>query len=85
MKSITKTVTTTYTPEWIKKEFLVYGPEFKKARERLRTKYNHCFACNTPFQDGEAIALASFGKHGNKVLCQTCANDLADDEQETPQ
>lgn len=85
MKSITKTVTTTYTPEWIKKEFLVYGPEFRKARERSRKKYNHCFSCSTPFQDGDVMALGGFGKHGNKALCQTCAADLADDENEASQ
>ena len=30
------------------------------------------------------MALGGFGKHGNKALCQTCAADLADDEQEAP-
>lgn len=83
MKPITKTVTTTYTPEWIKKEFTVYGPEFRKARERQRKKYNRCFACNTPFQDGDVMALGGFGKHGNKALCQTCASDISQQEEDS--
>lgn len=80
MKSIVKTVTTKYKPEWVKKEFLVYGPEFREARKNMRRKYNRCFSCNTPFKDGETMALASFGKHGNKVLCQLCAVDIAGQE-----
>lgn len=82
MKAITKTVTTTYTPEWIRKEFVTYGPMFRKARQLSRKKYNRCFACNTPFQDGDVMALGGFGKHGNKALCQTCATDLAEGEAE---
>lgn len=81
MKSITKTVTTTYTPEWIRLDFTTYGPDFRKAREGMRRKFNRCFACNHAFEDGETMALGSFGKHGNKVLCQVCGRDLLDGEQ----
>ena len=79
MRSIKKTVTTNYNPEWIKQKFLTYGPTFKKAREGTRRKFNHCFSCNKPFVDGDVMALASFGRHGNKVLCQSCAFDLKSD------
>jgi len=73
MTPIIKSVTTTYTPEWIKQEFMAYGSVFRKAREGQRQKLNACFSCNHRFNDGEMMALASFGKHGNKVLCQKCA------------
>ena len=80
MKPIKKTVTTIYTPEWVKQDFLAYGPDFRKAREGQRRKFKACFSCNHPFNDGEIMALASFGKHGNKVLCQKCASEMKDSD-----
>ena len=80
MRSITKTVTTTYAPEWIKIDFTTYGPEFRRDRKGMRRKVNRCFACGHPFKDGETMALGNFGRHGNKALCQTCGRDLLDSE-----
>jgi len=80
MRSITKTVTTTYAPEWIKIDFTTYSPEFRRDRKGMRRKVNRCFACGHPFKDGETMALGSFGRHGNKALCQTCGRDLLDSE-----
>lgn len=76
MKAITKTVTTTYQPQWIKNNFLVYGPQFRKVRANMTRKYSRCFACNTDFKDGDPMALVGFKSHANELLCQTCAADL---------
>lgn len=82
MKPITKTVTTTYQPQFIKKSFLVYGPEFRKVRASMNRKYSRCFACNTPFKDGEPMSLVGFKGHANEMLCQTCAADISQQEED---
>lgn len=62
---------------WCKKEFTVMGPDFRRARARMRSKMDTCHWCRHRFEDGETMALASFvGKGGNKMLCQSCAEEL---------
>ena len=68
-----KTITTKYRADWIRQEFLPYDETFRKARARMRTKMSSCFKCRHKFNDGEMMALASFGSKGNKVLCRNCA------------
>jgi hypothetical protein len=75
---IIKTRTTTYHIDWIAREFMPYDETFRQARARAprRAKMNRCFKCNHPFDDGEMMALASMGKHGNRTICQQCADEL---------
>ena len=80
MKTFTKTKNTKFTPEWINMEFLPYDEKFRTARKRARTKMDCCFKCDRRFREDEMMALASFGKKGNKVLCQRCAEYLAEGE-----
>ena len=76
MRSFVEVKRTTWTPEWIKQEYLPYGEKFRAARQGMRKQYNKCKACGHKFEDGEMMALAGFGKKGNQTLCQTCACDL---------
>jgi len=77
VRSIFKTVKTEYKPEWVRQEFMTYGPDFREARKDMRRKFDRCFSCSRSFKDGETMALGSFGKHGNKTLCQECAVHVA--------
>lgn len=76
MKSFTETKITTFTPEWIKKEFMVYRT-LRSARKNTPEKMDKCKKCKHKFEDDEMVALGSFGRQGNKVLCQTCAEELS--------
>lgn len=78
MQSFTETTTTTFKPEWVRKEFLPYNEMFRKARHGMK-KMDKCRKCKHLFEDGEMMALASFGKKGNKVLCRDCADELSED------
>jgi len=75
MKSFSETTTTTFKPEWIRKEFMLYDV-FRESRKNMRKKMDKCTKCKHRFQDDEMLALASFGRKGNKLLCQSCADDL---------
>jgi hypothetical protein len=73
---ITKTKVTIYTAKWVKFNFVTYDEGFIKGRSRMRDKLDKCFGCNLRLKIGSKVNLASFGKHGNKVLCFTCASDI---------
>jgi hypothetical protein len=73
---ITKTKTTIYTAIWVKFDFLTYNENFISVRSRMKSKLDKCFGCNSKLKIGDKVNLASFGKHGNKVLCFTCAKDI---------
>jgi purine-nucleoside phosphorylase len=76
MNTITKTVTTVYTPEWVRKEFMEYSEVFRKARVGVVDICSQCFDCEGKFEDGEVMGLVSFGAHGNKLMCQYCIKDM---------
>jgi len=59
---------------WLRKDFLVMGDDFRKARARMRNKLTSCWWCKTDFKDGDVIALGAIKGTGNKVLCQNCAS-----------
>lgn len=81
MRSFTETTTTTFKPEWIKREFLRYNEVYRLARKRMPSNMNTCQKCKKKFEDGEMMSLASFGKKGNKTLCQPCADYLLEPEE----
>lgn len=62
--------------KWVKREFLVYGDNYRRARSGLRKKMDICHLCRRKFLDGEQFALACFEGVGNRVLCQPCADEL---------
>lgn len=62
---------------WINCTFSVYGAKWRAIRDTMSYKANECFRCGHKFEDGESIALGAFKEVGNKVLCETCAKDLA--------
>ena len=76
MSGFSKTTTRTFRAEWVRREFLPYNEGYRKARARMRTKMNQCFKCNHRFGEGEMMALACFGSAGNKVLCQSCSDEM---------
>ena len=77
MKPFTKTTVVTYTPKWVRKTFSVYSEDFKRIRATMGYKCQECFKCYHCFELGESIALACFEGIGNKVLCQTCAEEIS--------
>ena len=77
--------TKTLTARWFKQDFMVMGPEYRKARAGRRNPMDACYWCKRKIPDGEMMALACFDNTGNKILCQACADELiASDEAETP-
>jgi len=52
---------------------------FLEIRRKMKNKLNKCFKCNRAFtgSDEERITLAFTKKGGNKVLCRTCAEEVA--------
>lgn len=79
--SYMKTQTTKYQVQQLGIDMFVYDERFRKAREGSRYKMKSCHKCNKKFNDGEKITLAITNK-GNKVLCKSCANFLADQDPE---
>lgn len=67
---------------WCKKDFLVMGEDYRKARARMSTPMDTCYWCKHKFEDGEMMALACPEKGRNKILCQTCASELRDHGQD---
>ena len=74
MKSFTKTVTTTYDPEWITLDFCKFNKSFQEIRDP--STYNSCFKCDKKFNLEEDVSLAGFKNFGNKVFCRQCAVEL---------
>lgn len=64
--------------EWCKKDFMVMNQKFRDVRAQLKKPMDSCFWCRHKFIDGEMMALAAPKGKLNKVLCQTCANELLD-------
>ena len=74
MKSFEKVIRKIYLPKWIKLDFTTFDDQYRKIRGGFS-----CFKCLHKFGDNEVIALASFDKIGNKVMCRKCAADLLED------
>ena len=60
----------------------VYDNVFIRVRSGSRNKLDKCFWCSHPFQIGESIALAIPAKGANKVLCNACATELLNSEED---
>lgn len=75
---LSRLVRVTLTARWCKREFLSMSPAFRKARGGSADPMNKCRWCKHAFADGEMMALACFKEHGNRTLCQGCADKLLD-------
>jgi uncharacterized protein with PIN domain len=78
-------VTTTYVPISVQKDRLNYNKVFADARKDKQDKMNRCFRCNWPFQvagDGEVVSVVHFKGHGNKLVCDDCADWILRPEKE---
>ena len=64
--------------DWCKRDFMEMSPKWRAARTRLRGKedMNACTWCLHKFIDGEMMALAHPLNSCNKLLCQTCVDQL---------
>ena len=67
---------TTFTAQWVKKEFTKYTEMYRTVRARARKKMDRCFMCREKFEDGQVIGLACFEGVGNETLCSDCADKL---------
>jgi hypothetical protein len=76
VKSFKRVVTETFTPRWVKHDFIIYCPMIRERWKRIDDKLDCCFKCGGKFSDGEHIALVAFKETSNKVLCQACALEL---------
>lgn len=73
--------TMTITARWCKRDFMEMSPSYRKIRCKTRKPMDTCHWCGHKIADGEMMGLANFYEAGNKVLCQTCADELlASDE-----
>jgi hypothetical protein len=52
------------------------SPTFRRIRSGRRNLMDKCYWCGHVFIDGEMMALAHFVGKANKVLCQSCADEL---------
>ena len=68
--------TKTITAEWLRRNFTVMTPNYRKIRQNSAYQGFRCYWCKTKFQDGDQIALACISKKGNKVFCDSCAKQL---------
>ena len=68
--------TKTLTASWCRKNFLAMSPEYRAIRARTSKPMDSCHWCHHKFADGEMMALAAVHRSGNKVLCQSCADEL---------
>jgi uncharacterized CHY-type Zn-finger protein len=55
-------------------------PNFRRIRSGHKNPMDTCYWCKHAFEDGEMMALAHFVGKANKVLCQSCANELLSTE-----
>ena len=58
--------------KWVRRNFLVMGDTYRRAREGMRKAMDTCSWCGHKLEDGEPIGLAC-GNSGNVVLCDDCA------------
>lgn len=64
---------------WCKRDFMLFG-FYRGVREKRRMDVqSDCFWCRTPFKDDDMMALAQPEKGANKLLCQSCAGQIATD------
>lgn len=68
--------TKTLTALWCKKDFTVMDQKFRDIREKMSKPMDTCHWCNHKFENGEMMALAAVKGTGNKMLCQSCAEQL---------
>jgi hypothetical protein len=67
--------TMTITARWCKRDFITMSQDFRKIR-RTMDPMDTCHWCGHKIADGEMMGLANFFEDGNRVLCQTCADEL---------
>jgi hypothetical protein len=77
LHGFTKITRHVYKPLWINREFMECSEQYREIRSRFRNKLTSCIKCGHRYEDGEMMALACFEKHGNKTLCQSCADSLS--------
>jgi hypothetical protein len=60
------------------REFMEMSPTFRRVRGGSRNPMDKCYWCGHAFADGDMMALVQFAEvgGGNKVLCQSCADEL---------
>ena len=63
---------------WFKRDFAPMGPEFRRIRKEIKGSIT-CWWCSHAFEDGEVMALAAIKGQTNKLLCQDCTNQIADE------
>lgn len=61
---------------WVQRNFHKFG-SFKAARERMNLPVQDgCWWCKTLFADDDMMALAQPEKGTNRLLCQTCVDEM---------
>lgn len=68
--------TKTLTARWCKRQFITMSKRYRSIRATTGNPMDCCYWCGHKFPDGEMMALAAFNDIGNKVLCQSCADEL---------
>lgn len=74
--------TKTLKTEWCRNDFMVMSQRFREIRAKCKLPLDACYWCKHKFVDGEMMALACFGRIGNRTLCQQCAGELIASETE---
>ena len=76
MSKLVPARTKTLTASWCRKAFIAMSPEYRAIRAKTSKPMDTCYWCRHKFADGEMMALAAVHGSGNKVLCQSCADEL---------
>lgn len=67
---------------WCKQEFMRMTPRYREIRKNLKSPMDACWWCSHQFIDGEMMALAAPKKGTNKLLCQSCASSMLQEQGE---
>ena len=69
--------TEVWTVLWIQKAWVPYTETFRQIRDGTKNKLDRCWWCHTRFEDNEMMGLLCLKDAGNKVVCQTCADEIS--------
>lgn len=75
--------TKTLTAEWCRRDYAMMSESWRRIRSSQQDKRDRCYWCEYEFENGDVMALAKFAEdEQNRMLCQSCADELIASHQE---
>ena len=75
--------TKTLRIRWLRKDFCQNTPRFRAIRGTAADPMDACYWCKHKFDDGEMMALAAVEGGANKALCQQCAEEAEQNDNDS--